>query len=41
LSGGRGEFRVAVVKTVFRPIGGFYRSDRGRGRDLTAEVTLR
>jgi hypothetical protein len=38
--GGSGEFRGADGKTVFRPTGGYYRYDRGRGRDLTAEVTL-
>jgi hypothetical protein len=39
--GGSGEFRGADGKTVFRPRGGYYRHDRGRGRDLTADVTLR
>jgi hypothetical protein len=39
--GGSGEFRHADGKTVFRPRGGYYRHDRGRGRDLTADVTLR
>jgi len=38
--GGSGEFRGAEGKTVFRPNGGYYRHDRGRGRDLTADVTL-
>ena len=38
--GGSGEFRGADGKTVFRPTGGYYRHDRGRGRDLTAEVDL-
>jgi hypothetical protein len=38
--GGSGEFRGADGKTVFRPNGGYYRGDRGRGRDLTAEVDL-
>jgi hypothetical protein len=38
--GGSGEFRGADGKTVFRPNGGYYRHDRGRGRDLTAEVDL-
>ena len=37
---GSGEFRNAHGKTVFRPNGGYYRHDRGRGRDLTADVTL-
>jgi hypothetical protein len=41
ISGGSGEFRGADGKTVFRPNGGYYRHDRGRGRDLTAEVDLR
>jgi hypothetical protein len=41
IRGGSGEFRGADGKTVFRPAGGYYRHDRGRGRDLTAEVTLR
>ena len=41
IRGGSGEFRGADGKTVFRPNGGYYRHDRGRGRDLTAEVTLR
>jgi hypothetical protein len=40
VSGGSGEFRGARGKTVFRPGGGYYRHDRGRGRDLTAEVDL-
>jgi hypothetical protein len=40
IRGGSGEFRGADGKTVFRPNGGYYRHDRGRGRDLTAEVTL-
>ena len=40
VSGGSGEFRGARGKTVFRPNGGYYRHDRGRGRDLTAEVDL-
>jgi hypothetical protein len=39
--GGTGQFRGADGKTVFRPNGGYYRHDRGRGRDLTADVTLR
>ena len=39
--GGSGEFRHADGKTVFRPRGGYYRHDRGRGRDLTADVSLR
>lgn len=39
--GGSGEFRGADGKTVFRPDGGYYRHDRGRGRDLTADVDLR
>jgi len=39
--GGSGEFRGADGKAVFRPNGGYYRHDRGRGRDLTVEVTLR
>jgi hypothetical protein len=38
--GGSGDFRGADGKTVFRPNGGYYRHDRGRGRDLTAEVDL-
>jgi hypothetical protein len=38
--GGSGEFRGADGKTVFRTNGGYYRHDRGRARDLTAEVTL-
>ena len=38
--GGTGEFRGADGKTVFRPSSGYYRHDRGRGRDLTADVTL-
>jgi hypothetical protein len=41
IRGGSGEFRDADGKTVFRPGGGYYRHDRGRGRDLTADVTLR
>lgn len=41
IRGGSGEFRGADGKTVFRPGGGYYRHDRGRGRDLTAEITLR
>jgi hypothetical protein len=41
VQGGSGEFRGADGKTVFRPNGGYYRHDRGRGRDLTAEVDLR
>lgn len=41
IRGGSGEFRGADGKTVFRPDGGYYRHDRGRGRDLTAEVDLR
>jgi hypothetical protein len=41
IRGGSGEFRGADGKTVFRPNGGYYRHDRGRGRDLTAEVDLR
>jgi len=41
ITGGSGEFRNADGKTVFRPNGGYYRHDRGRGRDLTADVTLR
>jgi hypothetical protein len=41
ISGGSGDFRGADGKTVFRPAGGYYRHDRGRGRDLTAEVSLR
>ena len=40
VSGGSGEFRDARGKAVFRPDGGWYRHDRGRGRDLTAEVDL-
>ena len=39
--GGSGEFRGADGKAVFRPAGGYYRHDRGRGRDLSVEVTLR
>jgi hypothetical protein len=39
--GGSGEFRNADGKTVFRPRGGYYRHDRGPGRDLTADVSLR
>jgi len=38
--GGSGQFRNADGKTVFRPDGGYYRHDRGRGRDLTADVDL-
>ena len=38
--GGSGQFRGADGKTVFRPNGGYYHHDRGRGRDLTAEVDL-
>ncbi len=41
IRGGSGEFRDADGKTVFRPTGGYYRHDRGRGRDLTADVSLR
>ena len=41
IRGGSGEFRGADGKTVFRPAGGYYRHDRGRARDLTAEVDLR
>ena len=41
IRGGSGEFRGADGKTVFRPHSGYYRHDRGRGRDLTAEVTIR
>jgi hypothetical protein len=41
IRGGTGEFRGADGKTVFRPNSGYYRHDRGRGRDLTAEVDLR
>ena len=41
IRGGSGEFRDADGKTVFRPAGGYYRHDRGRGRDLTADVSLR
>jgi len=41
IRGGSGEFRGADGKTVFRPAGGWYRHDRGRGRDLTADVHLR
>ena len=41
IRGGSGEFRHADGKTVFRPSGGYYRHDRGRGRDLTADVSLR
>jgi hypothetical protein len=41
IKGGSGEFRGADGKTVFRPNGGYYRHDRGRARDLTAEVSLR
>jgi hypothetical protein len=41
IRGGSGEFRGADGKTVFRPTGGYYRHDRGRGRDLTAEVSIR
>jgi hypothetical protein len=40
IRGGTGEFRGADGKTVFRPTGGYYRHDRGRGRDLTADVDL-
>ncbi|TMK39975.1 MAG: hypothetical protein E6G66_17590 [Actinobacteria bacterium] len=40
ISGGSGQFRGADGKTVFRPTGGYYRHDRGRGRDLTAEVDV-
>lgn len=40
IRGGSGEFRGADGKTVFRPSGGYYRHDRGRGRDLSADVTL-
>ena len=39
--GGSGEFRNADGRTVFRPRGGYYRHDRGRARDLTADVHLR
>ena len=38
IRGGSGEFRGADGKTVFRPTGGWYRHDRGRGRDFVAEV---
>ena len=41
IRGGTGEFRDADGRTVFRPTGGYYRHDRGRGRDLTADVHLR
>ena len=41
IRGGSGEFRNADGKTVFRPGGGYYRDGRGRGRDLTADVSLR
>ena len=41
IRGGSGEFRNADGKTVFRPSGGYYRDGRGRGRDLTADVSLR
>jgi hypothetical protein len=41
IRGGSGEFRGADGKTVFRPNGGYQRHDRGRSRDLTAEVTIR
>ena len=40
VTGGSGDFRGARGKTVFRPDGGWYRHDRGRGRDLTAGVDL-
>ena len=40
IKGGSGEFRGADGKTVFRTTSGYYRHDRGRGRDLTAEVRL-
>ena len=40
VTGGSGDFRGAHGKTVFRPDGGWYRHDRGRGRDLTADVNL-
>jgi hypothetical protein len=40
IRGGSGEYRGADGKTVFRPSGGYYRHDRGRGRDLTAEIDL-
>ncbi|HLJ07202.1 MAG TPA: hypothetical protein VKX24_01590 [Acidimicrobiia bacterium] len=38
VTGGSGDFRGAHGKTVFRPAGGWYHHDRGRGRDLTADV---
>jgi len=41
VTGGSGQFRDAWGKTVFRATGDWYRHDRGRGRDLTAEVDLR
>lgn len=41
IRGGSGEFWGADGKTVFRPNSGYYRHDRGRARDLTAQVTLR
>ena len=41
IRGGSGEFRGADGKTVFRPTGGWYRHDRGRGRDLVADVYVR
>jgi hypothetical protein len=37
---GSGAFRGTRGKTVFRPDGGWYRHDRARGRDLTADVDL-
>jgi hypothetical protein len=41
IRGGSGEFRGADGKTVFHSSSGYYRHDRGRARDLTAEVVLR
>ncbi len=41
IRGGSGEFRGADGDTVFRPAGSYYRHDRGRGRDLVADVHLR
>jgi hypothetical protein len=40
ITGGSGDFRGARGRTVFRPTGGWYHHDRGRGRDLTATVDL-
>lgn len=41
IRGGSGEFGGADGRTVFRPTGGWYGYDRGRARDLIAEVHLR